>query len=127
MTWRGELIRELVLPAPISVNEFRGSSKGTMRKRASYSEWKDTADKTLMVQGPRKLIVGPVALDIAFPALALRDTFDTDNGAKPIIDTLVRMGLLADDHRKEVPVIGLRWWRGDMTVVRIYRYLLEVF
>jgi len=122
----GELLRELSLPKPISVNALR---RDNHKSSAAYAAWMGVATAEIMADGPRRLLPPPVALDLIFPAGAYRgrQRVDTDNLAKCILDALVNMGILEDDNRHVVPVIVLRWGPGARTTVRIYQYAGEEF
>lgn len=119
----GALLRELRLPKPFSVNPMRGWNHETSKK---YGRWKTRALKLIMTQGPRVLIPGPVMVELIFPSVTVSQKADTDNMAKCCMDALVKMGILEDDNRVNVPVIVLRWQAEDETVCRIHEFLGEV-
>ena len=120
----GELLRELTLPKPFSVNAMRTDRHKTAR---AYAIWQDAARQEIMAQGPRILVEPPVMIEIIFPAAACSPQCDTDNQAKCILDALVSMKILPDDNRVIVPVLLLRWGPSHQTTVRIHEFLGEMF
>ncbi len=120
----GDLIRQITLPRPYSVNA--ALSPG-YRKARQYRRWRAEAATEIMAQGPRLLIDGPVFIDMIFPADACSKQCDTDNQAKCMLDALVDMRILIDDNRTIVPVLLLRWGPGDKTLVRIHEFMGEMF
>ena len=120
----GELIRELTLPKPCSVNAALGPG---YRKARTYAKWRIEAHQEIQAQGPRILIEGPLFVEMIFPAAVVSKKADTDNHAKGCLDALVDMGILFDDNRVIVPVLLLRWGPGSKTIVRIHEFLGEMF
>ena len=120
----GKLIREVTLPRPYSVNAALSSQH---RNSVQYRAWRKQAKAEIMAQGPRRVIDGPLFIDMIFPADVCSKQCDTDNHAKCMLDALVDMGILIDDNRTIVPVLLLRWGPGDKTLVRIHEFLGEVF
>ena len=116
----GALLRELTLPKPHSVNAAFSQS---YKKTAQYRTWRVEANASIMAQGPRVLLSGPVFIELIFPAEVCSEACDTDNQAKGCLDALVDMRILVDDNRMIVPVLLLRWGPGRLTIVRIYEYL----
>lgn len=86
----------LRLPVPPSTNNLfvaRRDGKGRA-KTSEYKAWVEAAGKWIMTQ-PRRLIDGPVRVEIEAPVGRTRDI---DNIAKPTLDLLVTMGVIQDDR-----------------------------
>lgn len=97
------------LPFPPSVNTLFPTNRRTGRRYASrkYEAWQREAG-WLMRLSRAKPSGSPVAIAIELTP-ADRRRRDADNYAKPIIDQLVKCGLLADDNSKHVRSVSLSW------------------
>ena len=72
-------------------------------KSTGYKRWIDAATAHM---GYRDAITGPVRICIAVPTNNRRDL---DNYAKPVIDFLVKRGVIESDRCKTVREIHMRW------------------
>lgn len=112
------------VPLPPSTNNLFATPRGkTFRvKSAQYKRWIDDAGKMLLQQGPRPDALTAslgVSIDATRPAGIRRDL---DNLCKPILDLLVKMGVVMDDDR--FAEIILRWRNPELApegvTVRVY-------
>lgn len=104
--------RDLRLPAPPSVNEcYRNPTpkeaargvKGRIRTKV-YNDWRDVAEQWLCVQ-KFTAIGSPVSVTIYVGQCS--QARDLDNFAKPVLDILVRCGVLRNDNLKNVHEVRL--------------------
>ena len=61
----GQLLRELTLPKPYSVNAALAPN---YKKAAAYGKWRIAARQEIMAQGPRLELEGPLFIEMIFPA-----------------------------------------------------------
>lgn len=102
---------EAWLPYPPSANGLFSQTRAGRRFPARhYVAWRQHADM-LLLAARLKPVHGPVLVEIELTPPDLRKR-DADNAVKPILDSLVRMHLIADDSRKTVREIRVRWAEG---------------
>lgn len=95
----------LELPSPPSTNAMY-IVRGRHRVRSpTYRLWQEQAGWFLKEQKP-KPVIGPVTIEIAIENNARRDI---DNFGKPILDALVKFGIIEGDRFKTVKALTLRW------------------
>lgn len=103
------------LPMPPSVNGLFPTNRRTGKRYASrqYQRWQHDA-AWLIALRRLKPLSSPVDIEIALtPADGRRR--DADNYGKPIIDQLVKAGLLKDDNSKHVRRVSLSWREPSKT------------
>jgi len=100
-------------PFPCSLNNLFVNVAGKGRRPSKrYASWQRVAQTEIMgqrVQWPVKRISGPVEITITLQRDRRR--MDLDNGAKAVIDTLVKMDVIDDD--RNVDKLIMQW--GDVT------------
>ena len=100
-------------PFPPSLNNLFVNVAGKGRRPAKrYASWQVVACTEIMVQRvkwPKNRVGGPVEIQITLERDRRR--MDIDNGAKAIIDTLVKMNIIDDD--KNVEKLTIQW--GDVS------------
>lgn len=107
----------LSIPIPPSTNNLfvaRRDGKGRARTSA-YKLWQKGAGMMLLTQ-PRRLIDGPVRVEIAVPVGRTRDI---DNTAKPTLDLLTTMHIIQDDRYVDDLRI-VRTAKAEMMTVSIW-------
>lgn len=96
------------LPFPPSTNNLFVNVPKRGRVRSSrYMMWLKEAGWELQAQRPGTFI-GPVALTISLCPKDKRRR-DADNGAKAVIDLLVRHGVIAADDNRIVRKVTIEW------------------
>ena len=103
------MIQTFHLPLPPSLNNSFLNLRGRGRiKSTKYRAWIEEAGYRLNGQSPRR-VEGPVRVSI----VAVRENRlrDIDNIIKPILDLLVRHGVIEDDRRVEV--VAAAWGSSD--------------
>lgn len=103
---------EIRLPFPPSVNTMYLNNKGRGRGRIpspEYEQWRADAAVMLMQQRVRP-VLGRCTVWID-----LDDTRqgDADNRAKPVLDLLVKRGVLGGDSKKYVRRVSIGWETVD--------------
>jgi crossover junction endodeoxyribonuclease RusA len=96
------------LPYPPSLNNAFSQTRGGKRfKSRRYTAWRTAAMWTIKAAGLRKA-TGPVHLLVTVcpPDKRARDI---DNLLKPIVDSLVASGVIADDSNRYVLKIVAQW------------------
>ncbi len=88
----------LVLPIPPSTNNlFRGGPRGGRYKTDAYKSWLDAAGWEIKLQRPPALHPPlRTCLRVLIEA-PLGPNRDIDNALKPVLDVLVKMGVIVDD------------------------------
>lgn len=95
---------------PFSVNAMFFTRKdGGRGKAKDYRTWRTMQKQLIMAAGPRPSFKGPVEISIWFGAVGVDPRFDTDNGIKGVLDTLVDMRILANDNRTIVRRLRIDW------------------
>lgn len=103
------------LTMPPSLNNMYPSGAGGGRYRSpEYDAWIRTATKELEAQRARP-VVGRVEIAITLEDRAHR--YDPDNRVKPLLDLLVKLGLIDGDSHKTVRKIVVQI--GDVTGARV--------
>jgi crossover junction endodeoxyribonuclease RusA len=92
----------ITLPVPPSVNNLFNNRKGGRYKTAAYEEWIELSGWELLGQRARSVRGTAVAVEIYLP-WKLRG--DIDNRAKPVLDLLVKHGIIDDDRKVDRLVI----------------------
>ena len=104
---------EIRLPFPVSVNDMyannkRGSGRGRYPTK-EYEQWR--ADATIMLyQQKVRPMLGRCTIHID---LDDRRQGDCDNRVKPILDALVKHGILGGDSKKYVRRVSVGWEKID--------------
>ena len=102
----------VTLPFPPSLNNLFVNVAGKGRRPSErYKSWQVVAQTESMVQRvrwPAQRISGPIEITITLQRDRRR--MDLDNGAKAVIDTLVKMNVIDDD--RNVEKLTLQW--GDV-------------
>ena len=109
---------EIRLPFPPSVNDMYANNKGRGRGRkpsAEYEAWKLDAGHKLNRQ-PHSLFK-PRA--IVFIDIDEKRQGDADNRAKPVLDLLVKHGVLAGDSKRYVKRVSIGWEAVDGCRVKL--------
>lgn len=106
---------KLHLPIPPSTNNLFIQRGRHRVKGPKYRAWQEQAQLELLPQNT-KPIAGPVAIDIAIPENNRRDI---DNYAKPLLDLLVKAGLIENDNGRILRALYLRWHKEDLVEVTI--------
>jgi len=102
-------VTEFRLPFPPSVNAMYANNKrGSGRGRyptAEYEQWRADAAVMLMQQNVRPVLAG------CFVKILLdeRRQGDCDNRIKPVLDLLVKRGVLGGDSKKYVRGVSVKW------------------
>lgn len=101
------------LPFPPSVNNLFPTNRRTGRRYPSkeYKAWQVHAG-ALINKARMKLIAEPVEIEIELTAKDGRPR-DADNYAKPLLDILVKCGVLRDDSSKYVRRVSPAWCEHD--------------
>lgn len=114
----------LVLSIPPSVNSIYGNkpkgSGGPGRYvTQKYKKWRDSAMLEVIAQGA-KPHEGAVVVEVraAYPASGRRR--DADNLLKPIIDLLVKSGLIIDDNSSILQKVSVAWGYGEEGSVAVF-------
>lgn len=106
-------------PFPPSLNNLFVNVQGKGRRPAKrYASWQGVAGTEIMaqrVQWAVKRVSGPIEITITLQRDRRR--MDLDNGAKAIIDTLVKMNIIDDD--KNVEKLTLQWGDVDGALAEI--------
>lgn len=113
---------EITLPFPVSLNNaFSQTSAGRRFKSKRYARWQDQAGWMIKVARLQPM-VGPVKVAVALHAKDRRRR-DADNLIKPVVDSLVKYGILAGDDQRYVVAVESTWASIDAinprAVVRI--------
>lgn len=105
------------MPYPPSVNNLFVNVQGKGRRKSKrYEEWSHVAHMEIMAQRPQwriQHICGPVSISIVLERRGR--PIDIDNGAKALIDALVKMKLIDDDRN----VQRLTVEHGDVKGARV--------
>lgn len=102
---RGNAPVILHLPWPPSLNGAFGNSSKGRRATPRYRAWATEAVLVMRAQGPRR-IIGPFNVEMTFRRPDRRAR-DLDNLCKPVLDAIVKAGVIEDDHLSRE--ITLRW------------------
>lgn len=98
----------LTLPFPPSANNlFVNAGRRGRIKSSRYEMWLNEAGWELKSQRPSKM-TGRVAVTIALCPVSKR-RMDADNFNKPVLDLLVKHGVLEGDDSRFVREITVRW------------------
>lgn len=102
------MVARVVLPFPPSLNNaFSQASNGRRFATRAYTSWCNAA-VLLMRSAKLASAAGPVAISIRIRPPDNRRR-DIDNLVKPILDALVKAGVIADDHAGIVRSIDAAW------------------
>lgn len=119
-----DLLRlEFPFPPPVSACfsnfTYRDKKSGRYTSRRvptkRYEEWKEVADRMMMLQKRGKDknangILMPGKIDVTFRLVAPdRRERDSDNNGKALMDTLVRNGIITNDSNKYVRDLKFAW------------------
>lgn len=105
--------QELIVPFPPSLNNAFSQNRRTGRrfKTRRYSQWQAQAMWLIKLNKLRR-VEGPARITVTLHAKDRRHR-DADNLLKPIIDSLVRGGVLAGDDERYVREVSARWGAPD--------------
>lgn len=95
----------VTLPYPTSANHLRIAVRGRIISSAEYRAWQNEA-VFLIRQAMRPIEQYPVGISIILNTRNMRR--DADNAVKPIVDALVKAGILADDNLAHLTNIQVR-------------------
>ena len=105
-----EPVCRLLLPVPPSTNNLFRTAASRRVRTAAYNAWRDAAGWEIKLQRPPALHPPlRTCLRVLIQA-PLGQNRDIDNAIKPLLDVLVKMGVIADDSL----VDDLRIVRADM-------------
>lgn len=111
----------LDLPFPPSVNNlFSQSRTGRRFPSKQYVAWRGVAAWEILRQAPHrvtKALTFPVHVHIALTPVDKRSR-DCDNFLKPLLDSLVRAGVLPDDSGRYVSGVTTTWLPPDKAASR---------
>lgn len=114
----------IALPYPPATNNLFRNAPGKGRVPTErYKTWRRVAETEIMaqrVQWPEKKLAGPVAAIITLQRKDNRKR-DLDNLCKAPLDTLTRMGVLADDS--QVHCLTVQW--GEVEGCRVELWAME--
>ena len=83
------------IPVPPSVNHMHKSGRGYRYSTAEYRNWQRSAGWEVLRQKPVPLTACRYEVELTLPA-KLRG--DIDNRIKPVLDLLVKLGVVPDDR-----------------------------
>ena len=107
----------LVLPIPPSTNNlFRSGSRGGRYKTEAYKAWLDAAGWEIKLQRPPALHPPLRTCLKVLVEAPVGQNRDIDNLLKPVLDVLVKMGVIADDSLVDHLEIIRRGEAGKATV-----------
>jgi Holliday junction resolvase RusA-like endonuclease len=110
-----EGVTTYVLAVCPSVNKcFANSVKGRRKTRA-YTSWARGELKALIAQRAKPIGV-PANISITLP---IKTRGDCDNRIKPVVDLLVRAGVLQDDRSDFVRSVSVSFGQVDMMHVSV--------
>lgn len=107
---------DLILPTPPSTNSlFYNRDEGGRGRTKRYEDWIAEAGWRLVQQKPGR-IIGPYEVEIAIARASGKKHIDLDNGAKCLLDLLVKHRVTPDDAQCERIVLS---WQSDDIGVRV--------
>lgn len=117
--------QRLKLPFPPSLNNCFVNAKGGGRIPSQrYKAWTTEALWSLKAQHAMKM-AGDLSIHIGIVAPDKRSR-DCDNLAKPVLDLLVKAGVIADDSNRHVRSVSIEWLAsGDPCTVIVSQYMEE--
>lgn len=101
--------QSIALPFPVSLNNAFAQNRATGRRYRTkrYRAWSDLALWRIKI-AKLKRMAGPVRVEIGLTPPDARKR-DADNLVKPILDVLVKAGILADDSSATVRAVSVGW------------------
>lgn len=93
------------LPLPPSTNRLWRQGRGRVYRSEQYERWTKQVGQELMIARVRP-IQGPVKIAID---VSVKSRKDLDNHGKPVIDSLVKFGIIEGDDKKIVKSVSLKW------------------
>ena len=106
---------EFTLPRPFSANKIHSTVRNRRVKSRAYRLWIEECSLDLLRQRVKPFQT-PILVDIDLPK---GSRLDTDNATKPILDLLVRCGLIPDDRASYVRGTSAAHSEEPLTTIRV--------
>ena len=105
------VVRMLTCPVPPSTNNlYRNVPKVGRVMTAAYKRWREAAGKELMLVQRAPRLTGEVKIGLTIPRDNRRDA---DNEIKPLLDLLVRLGVIERDNMSCVVGLSIECEKRD--------------